>query len=301
LVWGQDFDYISHPLPPYEPNHFQCSAKLNNLIDINDQNVEPKEFPEIHYFNFEITPKLVHLTNNGRTVVVKMNYKNGKDPRIKGGPLEPNSSYHVEQLHFYWGPNDTVDNNYALPMELHLVAWNLEYKDFESALGQDNGIAVLAFIYRIARMDHLYYDEFMQTISTINRKGLSADLKKPLPLQKFLPGNNINYYSYTSTLTTPPCGEKVVWIDYREPIYISERQLNLFREITFDDDDLKNDYSPPQLVHDRIIYENIFPVQEHLTGTQGYPLTRAPDRNSCNSCRGQALFLVSFLINLRAL
>jgi len=111
-------------------------------------------YPEIKYINFDAMPKAVLMNNNGHTVLVTMTFEPGKEPRMSGGPLPTGKDYQFEQFHFHWGENDTVGsedtiNNHRYPAEMHVVMRNLDYKDFSSALGQEYGIAVLAFFFEV--------------------------------------------------------------------------------------------------------------------------------------------------------
>ncbi|XP_062127696.1 carbonic anhydrase 1-like [Drosophila sulfurigaster albostrigata] len=275
----------------------QCSGKLQNPMDVDELNSEPKEFPELHYFNIDITPERVHMSNNGHSVVVRMNFEMGREPRMRGGPLERNSSYQFEEMQFQWGANGTFGSGHEFPVELHLIFRSIDFKDYKTALGYDNGIAVMGFYFKISEMDHTYLEEFMQKLSTISRKGMPADLAKPVSLRKILPWNLLNYYSYTGSLTMPPCAEKVIWIDFWDPISISQRQLNQFRELTANEDHLKNNYPTTRRINDRIIYANSPAMPEFMKGTQTNPATSAPNRSSCNVSKGLVHFLVSFVIN----
>lgn len=81
--------------------------------------------------------------------------------------------------------------------------------------------------------DNPNYAEFAEMLGSIDRKGKSVDLPNPLPLQKFLGTNLEGYYTYKGSLTTPPCAEEVVWVDFSEPIAISEYQVGLHTYIYF--------------------------------------------------------------------
>jgi len=67
----------------------------------------------------------------------------------------------------------------------------------------------------------------------IDRKGKSYDLVESLPLMKFLSTSSMNYYSYIGSLTAPPCAEKVIWIDYQEPIILADYQVIIFFHLIF--------------------------------------------------------------------
>lgn len=116
------------------------------------------------------------------------------------------------------------------------------------------------------------------------------DLQQPLPLMRFLPGNPKHYYSYGGSLTTAPCVEQVIWIDFFDTIGISELQVRLicfdenqfmnialqfdnFRELIVNDDHLKYSARPNQLEGDRVVYTNILSNVD--IGVRPYPVGNA--------------------------
>ncbi|XP_017955339.1 carbonic anhydrase 2 isoform X2 [Drosophila navojoa] len=262
VTLAQDFGYGGkHGPEHWGEDYKKCSGKFQSPININVLNVKFKTYWPFTYENFDATPKRVHLTNNGHTVLVTMDFDKDKVPRVKGGPLERKTFYQFEQFHFHWGENDTVGSedlidNHAYPAELHVVMRSLDYPDFQSALNKDHGLTVFAFFFQIMADDNPNYREFAEMLGSIDRKGKSVDLPNPLPLLKFLGTNLEGYYTYIGSLTTPPCAEEVVWVDFTEPIAISEYQLSHFRLLTANDDHLKNNFRPTQPLNDRIVYRN---------------------------------------------
>ena len=61
---------------------------------------------------------------------------------------------------------------------------------------------------------------------------------------------NPHYFSYSGSLTTPPCTEGVRWIVLQEPIEISEEDVRRFVEI------IGYNARPVQPLGGREIYEN---------------------------------------------
>lgn len=156
LAAAQDFGYRGQHGPEHWKEDFKrCSGKYQSPINIDELTVEKKNFPEIEYINFNATPESITMTNNGHTVLVNMKFAKGMEPRMRGGPLARSADYQFEQFHFHWGENDTVGsedliNNQAYPAEMHVVMRSLDYPDFQSALDQDHGIAVLAYFFKVS-------------------------------------------------------------------------------------------------------------------------------------------------------
>ena len=57
-----------------------------------------------------------------------------------------------------------------------------------------------------------------------------------------------HYFTYQGSLTTPPYFESVTWIVYRNPVYVSRRQVAVFRALNGNEAGKKivNNYRPVQ-------------------------------------------------------
>ncbi|XP_016997187.2 carbonic anhydrase 1-like [Drosophila takahashii] len=293
LVLGQDFGYRgSHGPEHWGEDYARCSGKHQSPINIDLVNAVEKRFPSLEFFNFKVVPEAFQMSNNGHTVLVKMSFDEDKVPTVRGGPLAEKTplGYQFEQFHFHWGENDTIGsedliNNRAYPAELHVVLRNLEYPDFASALDKDHGIAVMAFFFQVGVNTTGGYEGFTNLLAEIDRKGKTVNMTNPLPLGEYISKHLESYFSYTGSLTTPPCSEEVTWIDFTVPIDITEKQLNAFRLLTANDDHLKNNFRPIQPLNDRTLYKNYIEVPLHNLGS--IPFTDA--ENAAGKWRPQSM------------
>ncbi|KAH8380269.1 hypothetical protein KR009_009753, partial [Drosophila setifemur] len=285
-IWAQDFGYEGRHGPEHWGEEYaRCSGKHQSPINIDLVNAVERKFPHLEFFNFNVDPKGMHMSNNGHTVLVKMTYDEDEVPSVRGGPLAERSplGYQFEQFHFHWGENDTIGSedlfdNRAYPAELHVVLRNLEYPDFASALDKDHGIAVMAFFFQIAESSTVGYEKFTNMLAQIDRKGKSVNMTNPLPLREYITKFVDDYYSYTGSLTTPPCSEEVTWLDFAVPIDITEKQLNAFRMLTANDDHLKNNFRPIQPLNDRTLYKNF--VESPVYNMGAIPFVNAANAGS---------------------
>jgi carbonic anhydrase len=63
-----------------------------------------------------------------------------------------------------------------------------------------------------------------------------------------LPANR-NYYTYMGSLTTPPCTEGVLWLVMKQPVQVSQEQINIFSRL------YRNNARPIQPAASRLIKE----------------------------------------------
>lgn len=77
---------------------------------------------------------------------------NQERPYLTDGPFMGN--YVFSQLHFHWGYNNmegsehTIDGSH-MPLEMHVVLFKSCYLTQESALKKKDGIAVLAYFFKV--------------------------------------------------------------------------------------------------------------------------------------------------------
>ncbi|XP_014275570.1 carbonic anhydrase 13 isoform X2 [Halyomorpha halys] len=191
----------------------------------------------------------------------------GVDTELLGGPLS--EKYKLEQFHCHWGKcsnegsEHTVDGK-AFAAELHLVHWNCEkYSSFMEAACHPDGLAVIGVFLQVDSKEHGELSKIVTLLPQISHKGQRANIDFNLDIRKFLPDTS-KYWTYLGSLTTPPCNESVIWIVLKDPINVSEEQLNIFRSMKnigendiphTDECMLRSNYRPPLPLGNRVLRE----------------------------------------------
>ncbi|KAF7268155.1 hypothetical protein GWI33_018619 [Rhynchophorus ferrugineus] len=256
--YAQDFGYDGSEGPTHWGDKYEkCVGKHQSPIDIDAKNVRFKDFPPLIYDNFDKHLEEVSVTNNGHTVMLSID--KGEIPTISGGPL--NSTYGFSQLHFHWGPNDTLGsenkiNHHSFPLELHIVMYNMAYSSFKQALNFKDGLTVLSFLYSVSHENNTRYNQFEQALDAVHNLLASKKFRDFVSLGDFVAIDRSAYFTYEGSLTTPPCSEVVTWIEFKNTIPVSKEQIRNFRLLYNKGGHLTHNYRPVQALHDRIIYYN---------------------------------------------
>lgn len=206
-----------------------CSDGMEQSpIDISD--VEEGDLPEID-FKYKKSP--LEIKNNGHTIQV--NYRRGSSITVGG------ETYDLLQFHFHALSENTIDGEHA-DLEGHFVH-----------ASDDGVLAVVGFM--MVEGDHnrafqKVLDYMPSEEITVTVKGVKIDAKKLLP-------DDLEYYGFTGSLTTPPCSEGVKWHVLVDPIEISEEQIHQFRELAIlrdhDTHDFVGNYRPVQPLNGRVV------------------------------------------------
>nr|XP_020845099.1 carbonic anhydrase 7 isoform X2 [Phascolarctos cinereus] len=166
------------------------------------------------------------ISNNGHSVMVEFDDVDDRTV-VHGGPLD--GPYRLKQFHFHWGKKHSLGSEHTV-----------DGKSFSSETGDEH-----ASMNRLT--DALYMVRFKGTKAQFN----SFNPKCLLPV-------NLHYWTYPGSLTTPPLSESVTWIVLKEPITISEKQMEKFRSLLFtaeDDEKVRmvNNFRPPQPLKGRVV------------------------------------------------
>ncbi|XP_036337968.1 carbonic anhydrase 6-like [Rhagoletis pomonella] len=65
----------------------------------------------------------------------------------------------------------------------------------------------------------------------------------------------MEYHTYIGSLTTPPCSEEVIWLDFEEPTRISVRQVERFHRLySIDNTQLPTSFPRLQPLNNRTVF-----------------------------------------------
>ncbi|KAL1491973.1 hypothetical protein ABEB36_012484 [Hypothenemus hampei] len=215
-----------------------------------------KNFPPLKFEHFQHEVHEGLLENNGHTVILKI--IRGKRPRIQGGPLK--GIYEFSQLHFHWGPNDTLGsenkiNHQSFPLEMHVVMHNIAYGPHKAAKIY-GGLTVLSFLTSISPNDNKNYDKLEEGLLEVQFVSSNKSIRNFGSLDNLTTVDRKHYFTYEGSLTTPPCSEVVTWIEFVNTVPLSKEQIKAFRSISTTGGRLTHNFRPVQPINDRFVYYN---------------------------------------------
>ncbi len=198
-------------------------GKQQSPINIITTTVERQNLLPIQ-FNYQSSP--LKIIDNGHTIQV--NYEPGSYILIG------NDRYELLQFHFHV-PSEEQINGKNFDMVAHLV--------HKSAAGE---LAVLAVLFDKGA-SHPALDKIWQAIPENEGREMISSSK--IRVQRLLPSDR-RYYSFTGSLTTPPCSEGVRWLVLQQAVTLSVEQLYRFK------DHYAFNARPVQPLNDRRVYSS---------------------------------------------
>lgn len=169
---------------------------------------------------------------------------------VSGGGLP--GSYIFDQAHFHWASEHLINNGrweiqflpvlvgalrnqrnffflffaHRYALELHIVHHEKRFDTITKAAQEKNGIAVLGVLFHVSMKPNPMIEKILYNAGTVfEAVGRNQTYKDNLYLLELLPKNKNSYFRYEGSLTTPNCGEAVVWTVFEESIPISLDQV----------------------------------------------------------------------------
>jgi carbonic anhydrase len=147
------------------------------------------------------------VVNNGHTVQV--NFSEGSSLSVDG------TVYNLLQAHFHT-PSEHYLDGAPYPMEVHFV--------HQAA---DGTLGVVGAMMKVGEANPAIEGIWQNVPAAGETKEVSG---VEIAATDLMP-ENLDYYKYEGSLTTPPCSEKVQWHVLKDTIEISESQLRAFQSV----------------------------------------------------------------------
>ncbi|HMF12974.1 MAG TPA: carbonic anhydrase family protein [Gemmataceae bacterium] len=221
--WGYGKEHGPSQWSEMKPEFEVCrTGTRQSPIDISA--AEKADLPAID-FKYQASP--LRIINNGHTIQV--NLPPGSTITVA------DHSYALLQFHFHTPSEEAIHGKH------HALVAHFVHKDADGKLavvavlfdaGKSN--AVLAPV--LAKMPPEEGPE--RTV-----EGTSLDPAKVLPAKR-------GYYEFEGSLTTPPCSEGVRWFVLKQPVTLSQQQLDAFRKL------YPRNARPTQPLNGRVVRES---------------------------------------------
>lgn len=204
-----------------------CGGSAQSPIDIvetvTDKNLKPIDF---HY---DTKTKIHDVINNGHSI--QFDFEPGDYIMIDG------DKYELKQFHFHEPAEHTI-RGIRYPLVVHMVHMNKEGK-----------YAVIAIMAQEDKQSNKAFEFLDKHLPVKVNESIKID--EDLNINKVLPENK-TYYTYTGSLTTPPCTEGVQWYIFKNAIGVSSKIIDDLRKIM-----PINNFRNVQKLNGRIIKESI--------------------------------------------
>nr|WP_323912557.1 carbonic anhydrase family protein [Aeromonas veronii] len=204
------------------PEFSQCAGSNQSPIDLT--NLIPAKLAPLE-FHYQFGGN--SIVNNGHTI--QINYVPGSTLKIDGIGFE------LKQFHFHT-PSENLIEGKSYPLEGHLVH-----------VSPSGEIAVVAVMFEIGKSNEVLANAWKKLPTEI---GKPQQLTTALSAAHLLP-NNRGYYRFSGSLTTPPCSEGVRWFVMKQPVEVSQSQINLFKSVM-----LHPNNRPVQPLNGRVVITN---------------------------------------------
>jgi carbonic anhydrase len=222
-----DWDYGTAHGPGHwgdlKPEYALCkTGHRQSPIDI--RNPQRADLPPIQ---FDYKPSSLHIIDNGHTIMV--NYETGSSISVNG------RSYALKQFHFH-RPSEERINGKGYEMVVHLV-----HAD------EKGDLVVVAVLLQQGKDNALVHELWRDLPKEKEKEEALTNVK--VNAAGLLPVDQ-SYYTFSGSLTTPPCSENVTWFVLKHPVTVSSAEIDQFSKL------YRHDARPTQPLYDRVVLES---------------------------------------------
>jgi carbonic anhydrase len=206
-----------------DPEFALCkSGHRQSPIDIRA--TQKVDLPAIE-FDYKFIP--LDIIDNGHTIMV--NYPPGSFIHVG------NKQYELKQFHFH-RPSEEEINGKKYDMGVHLVH-----------TAQDGSVAVVAVLLQEGADNPLIHELWNDLPKEKNKEQRLDDHQ--INIASLLPPDR-GYYTFSGSLTTPPCTENVTWYVLKQPVTVTAGEIEAFSNL------YRHDARATQPLYGRVVQES---------------------------------------------
>jgi len=261
---GEEYWPTSHSKSAIpDPTYYNCDGIKQSPININNTMVQDLYFyNQLSLADYD-ADYAGNFTNNGHTLVFNLDdaESGGTLPTFSSPFVATNAKYELQQFHFHWGSRPDIGSEHtidgiAFPMEIHLVHKKTDYDSVGASLDYNDGLAVIGIMFQVADTSDDGLEDIIAAAETIAAAAnqTAKVVAGSINMSTFLYQTGRSYYYYKGSLTTPPCTETVDWHVMEGAIRITEEDLEILRDLTYNDGaPMVDNYRNPMPLNNRIV------------------------------------------------
>jgi len=230
VEWGYNRD-------DYSPERWSeifphCGEDGQSPIDFDTDSTIFQEYDHFKFSNYDHNvPINVTMRNTGHSAA--LHFGDVHDMVLSGGGLP--KTFRLIQMHFHWGSKSMKGSEHWVDGhqyagEIHWVHEREEYDSITDASEFDGGLAVLGTLIKIGTISNPTFSHILDLMEKVPyADSPEVVLEDPLHLYGIISADTSKFYRYHGSLTTPPCTETVFWTVFKEPISVTEEQMQRLR------------------------------------------------------------------------
>lgn len=146
------------------------------------------------------------VLNNGHTIQVTVDEEDDF--------VLDNEKFTLRQYHFHT-PSENQINGHTFPLEAHFVHSK-----------EDGDLAVVAVMFEVGKEN----PALTPLIDAMpKQENQQVSINRQVNLRDLFP-EDLHYYRFSGSLTTPPCSEGIRWLVLKQPVTLSQAQLDAFKQ-----------------------------------------------------------------------
>merc|ERR1719318_1366636 len=257
-------------------DHPSCGLENRSPVNLHTADVVLKDHKQpISFSSYDqINHDTCKLVNTGNTATLLMTNTSSLQPTMSQGPLN-STEYHFTQAVFHWGSDDSRGSEHTVRSMAYSMEMQLIHQSFSQ---EETQLAVVSFLFEISQNDNPFIAPIIESLASIKVAGSEVELNalngntSALPLNDevyddtpeamytfsmdLLIKDSISgpYFTYSGSLTYPPCTAVKQYVVFRTPLDISSVQLDQFHTLLKQDGKkMVNTFRPVQQLGKRLL------------------------------------------------